>query len=148
MPREAQNTDHGDFPDFVQKYTADRGKTKQPVSAPAPALPPCPLPPAEPPPRPDTTPPAASVPAPAVEAIVSIPASGPSVEDLKELERFRLGVWLAKLIVGSMMGLLFCVLGLYTWITYATKSLPDLGVLGTIFGHLKEVIVILIEAQK
>lgn len=70
------------------------------------------------------------------------------MDEIKELERFRLGVWLVKVFVGAMMILLAGILGIYTWVAYTSKTLPDMGVLGTIFGHLKEVIVIIIDAQK
>ena len=144
MSNEAQTPEHGDFTDYGARYLADQAK-KGGASPPAPAPPPSPLPPIPAPPKPAEAP---TEPVPvAVAAEPSIPPFQ-TLDDLKELERFRLGIWLTKVIVFATLVILFGLLGIYTWIAATTKTLPDMGVLGTIFGHLKEVIVIIIDAQK
>ena len=72
----------------------------------------------------------------------------PTIEELKDLERFKLTVWVAKLVMLSMTGILATVIILYAYTAYVTKTVPDMGLFGSLFGHLKEVMVIIIEAQK
>ena len=75
-------------------------------------------------------------------------AAAMDVESLKDLERFKLRVWIAKLVMGSMAGLIFFLVGMYMYAAVITKSVPDLALFGAIFGHLKEVLVVVIEANK
>jgi len=70
------------------------------------------------------------------------------VEAFKDLERFKFRVWIAKLTMASMAVLISGVVLLYMYAALTTKSVPDMALFGTIFGHLKEVLVVIIEAQK
>lgn len=116
----------------------------QPSPTPTAVVPPPPTPVQAPVAPPAAAPVAEEAHAPAVPVI--LPPH--SVEDMKELERFRLGVWLTKTIVLTMVTMLVSMMVIYTYTAYVTKSVPDMGVMGTIFGHLKEVFVIIIESQK
>jgi hypothetical protein len=70
------------------------------------------------------------------------------VREIKEIEKFRLGVWIAKMAVITMMFMTLSITVLFIYTAYATKKLPDLSLLATIFGHLKEVIIVIIDSEK
>lgn len=70
------------------------------------------------------------------------------VEAFKDLERFKFRVWIAKLAMACMAVLISGMVLLYMYAALTTKSVPDMALFGTIFGHLKEVLVVIIEAQK
>lgn len=70
------------------------------------------------------------------------------VESIKDLERFKFRMWIAKLVMGSMVGLIMGLFLIYMYTALVSKTVPDMALFGTIFGHLKEVLVVIIEAQK
>ncbi len=71
-----------------------------------------------------------------------------SADDVKDIEKFRLGVWVVKMCVATMMALVGLVAILFMYTAYSTQKLPDMAVLTTVFGHLKDVIVIIIDSEK
>lgn len=71
-----------------------------------------------------------------------------SIDDIKELEKFRLGVWLAKTFVLMMATIVLGLIVLFITATYLTKTLPDLSILESIFNHLKDVVVIIANTEK
>ncbi len=155
MNAEAPQTDFDNLPEVRDKYRALKtqvnGSQGPQSSSPAPGTLP-PLPPAPKPAKGQQKPSRRrrrgqgdQEPAPEANDAAKPPLS---VDDLKDIERFKLWVWIAKLVMLSMTGIVFICMALYGYTAYATKSMPDMGLFGTIFGHLKEVLVVVIEAQK
>lgn len=66
------------------------------------------------------------------------------LEDLKELERFRLNIWISKAVITMMIATIILGFVYSVYVFTRTQTTPDVTLFGTIFGHLKEVLVVVI----
>lgn len=66
------------------------------------------------------------------------------LEEIKDLERFRLHIWISKVVISMMIAVMFTAFGLFIYVTTTTDHAPDLTFFTVIFGHLKEVLVVVI----
>ena len=71
-----------------------------------------------------------------------------SVEDIKDIEKFRLGVWIAKTSVVLMGIIITLTMSVFLYLSISTGTMPDAGVVFTLFNHLKELVVIVIDTGK
>lgn len=71
-----------------------------------------------------------------------------SVEDIKNIEKFRLGLWIAKASVVLMGTIVGVVSSTFAYLSYKMGTLPDAGALMTVFNQLKDILLIVIDAGK
>lgn len=71
-----------------------------------------------------------------------------SVEDIKDIEKFRLGVWIAKTSVVLMGGIISIMAVMFAYVAYSTNSLPDAGALLSVFGQLKDIVTVVMSTGK
>lgn len=69
-----------------------------------------------------------------------------TAEEIIEIEQTKLGVWIAKVLVIFIISVtLFCLL-VFTYIAYHTKTLPDIGVIASIFSNIKDIVFVIFDS--
>jgi hypothetical protein len=67
-----------------------------------------------------------------------------NIEDFKEVERFKLSIWIAKAFSAFIMSVCGIVLVSYVYLTIKTHTLPDLTTVGTFMGGFFEIIKVVV----
>ena len=70
-----------------------------------------------------------------------------SLEHIKELEKFRLGVWIAKVFVILLAILVVGIMLIFSYISYVTQVLPDFNLITSILIQLKDVVITIIDTE-
>lgn len=67
-----------------------------------------------------------------------------NIDDYKEVERFKLSIWIAKAFSTFIMFIFGIVLTSYVYLTIKTHTLPDLTFVGTFMGGFFEIIKVVV----
>ena len=71
-----------------------------------------------------------------------------SVQDIAELEKHRLSIWLAKFVVVLMALIIVVVLCSTAYFAVSSKTRPDATLLGAIFANLNDIVLAVLNAGK
>jgi hypothetical protein len=71
-----------------------------------------------------------------------------SVEDIKEIEKTRLAVWLTKFSAVSATLLVGGFIVIFGYVAYSTQVMPTAPALNSLFGGIKDIILAILNAGK